>query len=149
MRHCGRKCCVATIGGANPVAQCPIWKYTTKNSGATRVATPMKTWSRYVPNATLEYTADTPETQNQPSSGSALRATMSPLYVGVHKAATNAAIRCSDRFFANNTVGPDERNRRCVLACGGAPAQEHRHGWGSHSSQMLRSSPEYAESGLL
>jgi hypothetical protein len=43
------------------VAQCPIWKYTTRNSGATRVATPMKTWSRYVPNATLECMADTPE----------------------------------------------------------------------------------------
>jgi hypothetical protein len=43
------------------VGLCPIWKYTTKNSGATRVETPMKTWSRYVPNATLEYTADTGE----------------------------------------------------------------------------------------
>jgi len=51
-------------------------------------------------------------------------------YVSVQTAAINAVIRCSDRSFANNTGGLDERNRRCVLAVGGAPEQEHRHGRG-------------------
>jgi hypothetical protein len=43
MSHCDSKCCVVMIGGANRVAPCPRSKYTTKNSGVTRVPILRKT----------------------------------------------------------------------------------------------------------